>query len=156
MFTVVVATLSVNIAANVVSPANDFANLAPKHISLQDGRHRTGIVGILMMPWKLIADPSGYIFKWLLGYSGGLGSIAGVLVCDYWFVRHKRLVLADLYRPDGSYPRVSPAAARRDGRRVPARVDRARRSAAAADVRLRVVRGRARLGPDVLDLEALR
>jgi len=103
MFTVVVATLSVNIAANVVSPANDFANLAPTRISFRTGGLITGVIGILMMPWKLIADPSGYIFKWLLGYSGGLGSIAGVLICDYWLIRRKRLALADLYRRDGAY-----------------------------------------------------
>jgi NCS1 family nucleobase:cation symporter-1 len=106
MFTVVVATLSVNIAANVVSPANDFANLAPRRISFKMGGVMTGIIGVLMMPWRLMADPKGYIFQWLLGYSGGLGSIAGVLVCDYWLVRKKRLVLADLYRPGGSYPNV--------------------------------------------------
>jgi NCS1 family nucleobase:cation symporter-1 len=103
MFTIVVATLSVNIAANVVSPANDFANLAPKHISFRTGGLITGIVGIMMMPWKLIADPEGYIFKWLLGYSGGLGSIAGVLVCDYWLIRGKQLKIADLYRREGAY-----------------------------------------------------
>jgi NCS1 family nucleobase:cation symporter-1 len=110
MFTVLVATLSVNIAANVVSPANDFANLAPKHISFRTGGLITGVLGIFMMPWKLIADPSGYIFKWLLGYSGGLGSIAGVLVCDYWLVRRKELALADLYTRGGIYPNVDVAA----------------------------------------------
>jgi NCS1 family nucleobase:cation symporter-1 len=110
MFTVVVATLSVNIAANVVSPANDFANLAPKHVSFKMGGIATGVIGVLMMPWKLMADPRGYIFQWLLGYSGGLGSIAGVLVCDYWLIRKKRLVLADLYRPGGTYPHVRWAA----------------------------------------------
>lgn len=103
MFTVVVATLSVNIAANVVSPANDFANAFPKYISFSTGGLITGIIGILMQPWKLLADPSGYIFSWLLGYSGGLGSIAGVLVADYWLVRRKELKLADLYRRDGVY-----------------------------------------------------
>jgi NCS1 family nucleobase:cation symporter-1 len=103
MFTVVVATLSVNIAANVVSPANDFANALPKLISFRTGGLITGIVGILMMPWRLLADPSGYIFDWLLGYSGGLGSIAGVLIADYWLVRDKELRLADLYREDGAY-----------------------------------------------------
>lgn len=103
MFTVVVATLGVNIAANVVSPANDFANIKPGAISFKTGGLITGIVGIMMLPWKLIADPNGYIFKWLLGYSGGLGSIAGVLVADYWFVRRKSLRLADLYRRDGVY-----------------------------------------------------
>lgn len=103
MFTVVVATLGVNIAANVVSPANDFANVKPGAISFKTGGLITGVLGILMIPWKLIADPNGYIFKWLLGYSGGLGSIAGVLVCDYWLVRRKQLRLADLYRRDGVY-----------------------------------------------------
>jgi len=103
MFTIVVATLAVNIAANVVSPANDFANIAPKHISFRTGGLITGILGILMMPWRLIADPNGYIFKWLLGVSGGLGSVAGVLVVDYWLVRKKKIVLADLYRREGAY-----------------------------------------------------
>ncbi|HYH87119.1 MAG TPA: cytosine permease, partial [Pyrinomonadaceae bacterium] len=103
MFTVVVATLSVNIAANVVSPANDFANAFPKWISFRLGGLITGIIGILMQPWRLLADPSGYIFSWLLGYSGGLGSIAGVLIADYWLVRKKQLALADLYRTRGAY-----------------------------------------------------
>src|SRR5947199_3166242 len=103
MFTVVVATLAVNIAANVVSPANDFANAFPKWISFRTGGLITGIVGILMQPWRLLADPSGYIFAWLLGYSGGLGSIAGVLIVDYWIVRRKQLALADLYLPRGAY-----------------------------------------------------
>jgi NCS1 family nucleobase:cation symporter-1 len=103
MFTAVVATLAVNIAANVVSPANDFANAFPKWISFRRGGLLTGIIGLLMQPWRLLADPSGYIFKWLVGYSGGLGSIAGVLIADYWLVRRRQLVLADLYRPHGAY-----------------------------------------------------
>jgi NCS1 family nucleobase:cation symporter-1 len=103
MFTVVVATLAVNIAANVVSPANDFANAFPKWISFRTGGLITGIIGILMQPWRLLADPSGYIFAWLVGYSGGLGSIAGVLIADYWLVRKKRLELGDLYRREGTY-----------------------------------------------------
>ncbi len=103
MFTVVVATLAVNIAANVVSPANDFANAFPKLISFRTGGLITGIIGILMQPWRLLADPSGYIFTWLVGYSGGLGSIAGVLIVDYWIVRQKRFVLGDLYRKQGAY-----------------------------------------------------
>jgi NCS1 family nucleobase:cation symporter-1 len=107
MFTVVVATLSVNIAANVVSPANDFANAFPRLISFRLGGLITGIIGILMQPWRLLADPSGYIFSWLLGYSGGLGSIAGVLIADYWLVRRKRLALADLYRQRGVYTYTS-------------------------------------------------
>jgi len=92
------ATLAVNIAANVVSPANDFANAFPRLIRFKTGGLITGIIGILMQPWKLLADPSGYIFLWLLGYSGGLGSIAGVLIADYWLVRRK-----DLYLVHGAY-----------------------------------------------------
>jgi NCS1 family nucleobase:cation symporter-1 len=103
MFTAVVATLAVNIAANVVSPANDFANAFPRWIRFKTGGLITGILGILMQPWKLLADPSGYIFTWLLGYSGGLGSIAGVLIADYWLVRRTRLRLEDLYLMHGAY-----------------------------------------------------
>ena len=103
MFTVVVATIAVNIAANVVSPANDFANAFPRVISFKTGGLITGILGIVIQPWKLLADPSGYIFTWLLGYSGGLGSIAGVLVADYWLVRRRELRLEDLYLVDGVY-----------------------------------------------------
>ena len=103
MFSVIVATLAVNIAANVVSPANDFANLSPRHISFKTGGLITGLIGIAMQPWRLLADPKGYIFTWLVGYSGGLGSIAGVLIADYWIVRHRKLDLAGLYLPDGQY-----------------------------------------------------
>jgi NCS1 family nucleobase:cation symporter-1 len=103
MFTAVVATLAVNIAANVVSPANDFANAFPRAIDFKTGGLITGILGILMQPWKLLADASGYIFTWLLGYSGGLGTIAGVLIADYWVVRRRRLQLEDLYLAAGVY-----------------------------------------------------
>jgi nucleobase:cation symporter-1, NCS1 family len=103
MFTVVVATVAVNIAANVVSPANDFANAFPRFISFKTGGLITGVLGIVIQPWKLLADPSGYIFTWLLGYSGGLGSIAGVLIADYWIVRRRELRLEDLYLADGVY-----------------------------------------------------
>ncbi len=103
MFTAVVATLAVNIAANVVSPANDFANAFPKLIRFKTGGLITGILGILMQPWKLLADASQYIFTWLVGYSGGLGSIAGVLIADYWLVRRRRLRLEHLYLTHGLY-----------------------------------------------------
>ncbi|HJS57242.1 MAG TPA: NCS1 family nucleobase:cation symporter-1 [Vicinamibacteria bacterium] len=103
MFTAVVATLAVNIAANVVSPANDFANALPRFIGFKTGGLITGVLGIAMQPWRLLADPSGYIFTWLLGYSGGLGSIAGVLIADYWVVRRQRLTLEDLYLASGAY-----------------------------------------------------
>jgi NCS1 family nucleobase:cation symporter-1 len=101
--TAVVATLAMNIAANVVSPANDFSNLAPSRISFRTGGLLTGLLATLMMPWKLLENSDRYINGWLLGYSGGLGSIAGVLICDYWLVRRTHLVLADLYRRDGAY-----------------------------------------------------
>jgi len=103
MFTVVVATVAVNIAANVVSPANDFANAFPRFISFKTGGLIAGILGIVIQPWKLLADPSGYIYTWLLGYSGGLGSIAGVLIADYWILRRCELRLEDLYLADGAY-----------------------------------------------------
>jgi NCS1 family nucleobase:cation symporter-1 len=105
MFTAIVATLAVNIAANVVSPANDFANAFPRLITFKTGGLITGVIGILMQPWRLLADPSGYIFAWLLGYSGGLGSIAGVLIADYWLVRRTNLSLEDLYLTNGRYGR---------------------------------------------------
>lgn len=101
--TAVIATLAMNIAANVVSPANDFSNLAPSKISFRTGGLITGLLATLMMPWKLLENSDRYINGWLLGYSGGLGSIAGVLICDYWIIRRTRLVLADLYRRDGIY-----------------------------------------------------
>jgi NCS1 family nucleobase:cation symporter-1 len=103
MFTAVVATLAVNIAANVVSPANDFANAFPRFIDFKTGGLIAGVLGIAIQPWRLLADPSGYIFTWLLGYSGGLGSIAGVLIADYWIVRGRELRLEDLYLADGAY-----------------------------------------------------
>jgi NCS1 family nucleobase:cation symporter-1 len=106
--TAVIATLAMNIAANVVSPANDFSNLAPSKISFRTGGLITGFLATLMMPWKLLENSDRYINGWLLGYSGGLGSIAGVLICDYWFVRRTKLVLPDLYRRGGVYAYGSP------------------------------------------------
>jgi nucleobase:cation symporter-1, NCS1 family len=98
-----VATLSTNIAANVVSPANDFSNLAPKQISFRTGGMITAGIGVLMMPWKLLADPNGYIFTWLIGYSALLGPIAGIMIADYFVLRKKRLEISDLYQSDGIY-----------------------------------------------------
>ena len=116
MFTAVVATLAVNIAANVVSPANDFANAFPRLIGFKTGGLITGLLAILMQPWRLLADPSGYIFTWLLGYSGGLGSIAGVLIADYWIVRRTKVRLEDLYLTEGGY-RYAAAGTRRPSSR---------------------------------------
>jgi NCS1 family nucleobase:cation symporter-1 len=103
MLALCVATLATNIAANVVSPANDFANLAPQKISFRTGGLITGVVGILMMPWKLVADPSGYIFTWLLGYSALLGPIGGIMIADYFVIRHRKLNVSALYDPEGEY-----------------------------------------------------
>ncbi len=103
MFALCLATLATNLAANVVSPANDFAHLWPKHISFRTGGLITGLVGILIQPWRLVADPTGYIFKWLVAYSGLLGSVGGVLIADYYLIRRTRLDLAGLYRREGPY-----------------------------------------------------
>jgi NCS1 family nucleobase:cation symporter-1 len=105
-----IATLSVNIAANVVSPANDFANLAPKRISFQTGGLITGILGVLMMPWKLLDNPTSYIFEWLIGYSALLGPIAGIMIVDYWWLRRRQLDVHDLYRVNGSVAGVNTSA----------------------------------------------
>jgi nucleobase:cation symporter-1, NCS1 family len=103
MISLCVATLATNIAANVVSPANDFAHLAPRVISFRIGGLITGVVGILMQPWKLLADPSGYIFKWLIAYSALLGAVGGILIVDYFVIRRTRLDLPGIYRKDGPY-----------------------------------------------------
>jgi len=102
--------VSVNIAANVVSPANDFANLSPRRISFRTGGLITGIVGIVMMPWKLLSSASAYIFNWLIGYSALLGPIAGIMIVDYWLLRNRQLDVMDLYRVDGRYGRWNPVA----------------------------------------------
>ena len=91
MLALCIATLATNIAANVVSPANDFAHLAPRKISFRIGGLITGVIGVLMMPWKLVADPSGYIFTWLVGYSALLGPIGGIMIADYFVCRQRQL-----------------------------------------------------------------
>ncbi|MEK7859072.1 MAG: NCS1 family nucleobase:cation symporter-1 [Elusimicrobiota bacterium] len=101
MVSLCIATLATNIAANVVSPANDFANLWPKKIDFRRGGYITGVIGILIQPWKLIADPSGYIFKWLVAYSSLLGSIGGILIADYFVIRGCKLSLPELYKGEG-------------------------------------------------------
>ncbi len=103
LLSLIVATLTTNIAANVVSPANDFSNLSPKHITFVKGGLITAVVGILMMPWKLLSDYSAYIFGWLIGYSSFLGPIAGILICDYFIIRKRKLNGKDLYEPNGEY-----------------------------------------------------
>jgi NCS1 family nucleobase:cation symporter-1 len=97
------ATLATNIAANVVSPANDFANLWPKKISFRLGGFITGVIGVLIQPWRLYNDPQKYIYTWLIAYSALLGSIGGILIADYFVIRRTQLDQAGLYRKDGPY-----------------------------------------------------
>jgi NCS1 family nucleobase:cation symporter-1 len=98
-----IATLNTNVAANVVSPSNDFSNLNPRRISFRTGGIITGVIGVLLMPWKLLGDFSAYIFGWLVGYSGLLGPIAGIMIADYFVVRKRQLKVEDLYLIKGEY-----------------------------------------------------
>ncbi len=97
------AQLTTNMAANVVSPSNDFSNLNPKRISYVTGGLITALIGVIMMPWKLMGSMGDYIFTWLIGYSGLMGAIAGILICDYWVLRKQQLNLAGLFETNGPY-----------------------------------------------------
>jgi NCS1 family nucleobase:cation symporter-1 len=103
LIALLIATLNTNVAANVVSPSNDFSNLNPRRISFRTGGIITGVLGMMMMPWKLLSDFSSYIFGWLVGYSGLLGPIAGIMVVDYFVVRRRELAVDDLYLRNGIY-----------------------------------------------------
>jgi NCS1 family nucleobase:cation symporter-1 len=99
----VIATLTTNIAANIVAPANAFSNVAPHKIGFKQGAMITAIIGIVMLPWRLYNDAAAYIFTWLIGYGALLGPVAGIMIADYFVVRRGELVVDDLYRRDGSY-----------------------------------------------------
>ena len=103
LIALLVATLNTNVAANVVSPSNDFSNLNPRRISFRTGGLITGAIGVLLMPWKLLGDFSAYIFGWLVGYSGLLGPIAGIMIADYFVLRKRELDVGALYRSEGEY-----------------------------------------------------
>jgi NCS1 family nucleobase:cation symporter-1 len=103
LIAILVSTLNVNIGANVVSPSNDFSNLYPRLISYRTGGMITGLLGLAMQPWKLMATPGAYIFGWLEGYAGLMGPIAGIMIADYFFIRRTRLSLYSLYHRDGIY-----------------------------------------------------
>jgi nucleobase:cation symporter-1, NCS1 family len=105
LFALLIATITTNVAANVVGPANDFSNLWPSRINFATGGVLTGILGIVIMPWRLLEDYGTYIFGWLVGYSSFLGPIAGIFIADYWLIRKASLSLADLYDSDGIYGR---------------------------------------------------
>ena len=100
---VLAAQLHTNMAANVVSPSNDFSNLSPRRISYVAGGLITAVIGVLMMPWKLYSDAGAYIFTWLVGYSSLMGAIGGILIADYWVLRRQQLSLPDLFRENGLY-----------------------------------------------------
>ncbi|HSJ76188.1 MAG TPA: NCS1 family nucleobase:cation symporter-1, partial [Gemmatimonadales bacterium] len=103
MLSLCIATLATNIAANVLSPSNDFAHLAPQRISFRMGGLITGLLGVLMMPWKLVADPNGFIFLWLVAYSALLGPIGGILIADYFVYRKCQLDVDALYDETGEF-----------------------------------------------------
>jgi NCS1 family nucleobase:cation symporter-1 len=100
---VLAAQLTTNMAANVVSPANDFSSLAPNRINYVMGGLITAVIGIAMMPWKLYADAAAYIFTWLIGYSSLMGAIGGILIADYWVLRDRQLSVRDLFALNGRY-----------------------------------------------------
>jgi NCS1 family nucleobase:cation symporter-1 len=103
MIALLLATLNVNVAANVVSPANDFSNLWPRKISFRTGGLLTCLIGVAMQPWKLLSSYGNYVSGWLVGYSGFLGPVAGIMICDYFVRRKKILKPADLYKRGGVY-----------------------------------------------------
>ena len=103
LIVLLVDTVSVNLAANLVGPAYDFSALAPKHISYRTGGYMTAAIALVMMPWKILETTQGYIFTWLIGYSALLGPIAGILIIDYYFIRKTELDVDQLYRHDGIY-----------------------------------------------------
>jgi NCS1 family nucleobase:cation symporter-1 len=103
LIVLLIDTVSVNLAANLVGPAYDFSALAPKQISYRTGGYITAGIALVMMPWKILETTQGYIFTWLIGYSALLGPIAGILIIDYYFIRKTELDVAQLYRHDGIY-----------------------------------------------------
>src|SRR3984885_11780121 len=103
LLAILLATLNVNIGANVVSPANDFSNLWPRKISFRTGGVITCFMGVAMMPWKLLASYGTFIFGWLGGYAAFLGPVAGIMICDYFVIRKRVLLVDDLYLRGGAY-----------------------------------------------------
>jgi NCS1 family nucleobase:cation symporter-1 len=103
LIVLLIDTVSVNLAANLVGPAYDFAALKPSHISYKVGGYITASVAIVMMPWKILESTQGYIFTWLIGYSALLGPVAGILIVDYYLIRKTNLDIAQLYVADGKY-----------------------------------------------------
>ncbi|MEI6894397.1 MAG: NCS1 family nucleobase:cation symporter-1 [Colwellia sp.] len=116
MILIIVATISTNTAANIVSPTNDFQNMAPKRINQTKGVLLTGLIGVLLMAWELMkklgmieSDVSveAMYSGWLLGYSSLLGPIAGIMVIDYFIIKKQELQLDELYKEDSIYSGVN-------------------------------------------------
>ncbi len=107
MIALLIATLSTNLAANVVSPANGFSNISPTRISFRIGGLITCFIGVIMMPWRLISDTQGYIFTWLIGYSALIGPIVGIMLCDYFLIRKTNIDTEELYRADGNFKGIN-------------------------------------------------
>ena len=110
MLALLIATLTTNVAANIVGPANDFSNVSPSKISFKMGCVITAVIGLIILPWRLYNDAASYLFTWLLGYGAMLGSVAGVMIADYYIIRNRELSLDDLYKEGGIYPRFNPIA----------------------------------------------
>ncbi len=100
---ILVAQITTNMAANVVAPATGFSNLSPRRISFLAGSLVTAVLGVVMMPWRVMQTAGDYIFTWLIGYSSLMGALAGILICDYWVLRRRHLELRELYEPRGCY-----------------------------------------------------
>jgi len=103
LIVLLIDTISVNLAANLVGPAYDFSALNPRRISYTTGGIITAVIAIVMMPWKVLETTQGYIFTWLIGYSALLGPVAGILIVDYYLIRNKELKVDDLYNESGAY-----------------------------------------------------
>jgi NCS1 family nucleobase:cation symporter-1 len=103
LIVLLIDTVSVNLAANLVGPAYDFSALAPNRISYKLGGMLTCAIAIVMMPWKILASTEGYIFTWLIGYSALLGPVAGILIVDYYVLRKTELAVNELYVEGGRY-----------------------------------------------------
>jgi NCS1 family nucleobase:cation symporter-1 len=99
----ILATMSCNVAANVVSPSYDFSNALPRWLNFRTAGLLTGVIGVLIQPWRLLTTPDVYIFVWLGFYGGVLASVAGVLIAGYWLLGRTRIELAQLYQRNGIY-----------------------------------------------------
>lgn len=103
MLGVIIATLTTNLAANIVSPANDFSNLCPRLITFRRGSMIAATLGFVILPWKLYQNAAHYLFTWLVGYGSLLGGVAGIMIVDYFLIQKSKLVVEELYQKNGRY-----------------------------------------------------